>query len=435
MTPLKQRVVALLTAAMTALALTACSHGSSPSASGSIDVLSWWTSASESSAFDTLIDQYKKRNDDASVDEIAVTGGGGSQAHVTLASRLARGDAPDVWQSLVGGNIAAWRSAGAVGDISSLFSDDVKAQLPENILSSVSVDGAQYAAPLAAHRANLLMFNSNVLRSAGIAEPDSGYTLNQFLADLDALQAQGTTPLCIGGADTITTAGLFESVLLATIGQDGWEKIEADRFDWNGQEVKDALDTFGRLMDRTSADDASRTWDEAAGRLAAGDCGFYQMNDSALSESAASNGSATGNAPVWQLTHTEAQAIIARARSEFPQDRLFGIENGDKLKSVVATIYQSFAGEDLYPTTEQKAANLLYLMVKDHPLVDGNKRSAAALFIEFLAQNNLLFSADGTPLVSNNALAAMTLMVAMSSPKEKDLMVALVQRLISPVAH
>ena len=143
----------------------------------------------------------------------------------------------------------------------------------------------------------------------------------------------------------------------------------------------------------------------------------------------------TGNAPVWQLTHVDAQAIIARARSEFPQDRLFGIENGDKLKSVVATIYQSFAGEDLYPTTEQKAANLLYLMVKDHPLVDGNKRSAAALFIEFLAQNNLLFSTDGTPLVSNNALAAMTLMVAMSSPKEKDLMVALVERLISLAAH
>ena len=152
-------------------------------------------------------------------------------------------------------------------------------------------------------------------------------------------------------------------------------------------------------------------------------------------EGTLSDSESTGNAPVWQLTHAEAQAIIARTRSEFPQDRLFGIENGDKLKSVVATIYQSFAGEDLYPTTEQKAANLLYLMVKDHPLVDGNKRSAAALFIEFLAQNNLLFSADGTPLVSNNALAAMTLMVAMSNPKEKDLMVALVQRLISPVAQ
>ncbi|OFO77870.1 death-on-curing family protein [Rothia sp. HMSC065D02] len=152
-------------------------------------------------------------------------------------------------------------------------------------------------------------------------------------------------------------------------------------------------------------------------------------------EGTLSDSESTGNAPVWQLTHTEAQAIIARARSEFPQDRLFGLENGDKLKSVVATIYQSFAGQDLYQTTEQKAANLLYLMVKDHPLVDGNKRSAAALFIEFLSRNNLLFSADGTPLVSNNALAAMTLMVAMSNPQEKDLMVALVERLISPVAH
>ena len=298
---LRRRVTAILTvltAATTALALTACSGGSSPSAGGSIDVLSWWTSASESSALDTLIDQHKQRNPDASVDEIAVVGGGGSEAHVTLATRIAHGDAPDVWQSLVGGNITAWHNAGSVADVSSLFPEDVTSQLPEDVLSSVSVDGVQYAAPLSAHRANLLMFNSDVLQSAGIAEPGADYTLDQFLTDLDTLQSKGTTPLCIGGADSITTAGLFESVLLATIGQEGWERIEADRFDWNGQEVKDALDTFGRLMDHTDQADATRTWDEASGRLAAGECGFYQMNDSALSESAASNGSATGNAPV-----------------------------------------------------------------------------------------------------------------------------------------
>ena len=297
MTTLKQRLVALLTAATTAVALTACSGGSSPSASGSIDVLSWWTSASESSAFDTLVDRYEKQNPGASVDEIAVVGGGGSQAHVVLATRLAHGDPPDVWQSLVGGNISAWRNAGSVGDVSSLFSDDVKAQLPEDVLSSVSVDGAQYAAPLSAHRANLLMFNRSVLQSAGIAEPGEGYTLDQFMTDLDTLQAKGTTPLCIGGADSITTAGLFESVLLATIGQEGWERIQADRFDWNGQEVRNALDTFGRLMDHTDQGDATRTWDEASGRLAAGECGFYQMNDSALSESLTlgdSTGSPTG---------------------------------------------------------------------------------------------------------------------------------------------
>ena len=301
MTTLRQRVVALLTAATTALAITACSGGSTPTANGSIDVLSWWTSTSESSALNVLVDRYEKQNPGTSVDETAVVGGGGSQAHVVLATRLAHGDPPDVWQSLVGGNITAWHNAGAVGDVSSLFTDEVKAQLPENVLSSVSVDGKQYAAPLSAHRANVLMYNRDVLKGAGIAEPGAGYTLDQFLADLDALKAKGgTTPLCIGGADSISTAGLFESVLLATVGKEGWERIEADRFDWSGQEVQTALNTFGRLIDYTDATGKNNTWSEASGRLAAGECGFYQMNDSAFAESTALNddsGATAGAAP------------------------------------------------------------------------------------------------------------------------------------------
>ena len=295
MTTLRQRVVALLTAATTALAITACSGGSTPTANGSIDVLSWWTSTSESSALNVLVDRYEKQNPGASVDETAVVGGGGSQAHVVLATRIAHGDPPDVWQSLVGGNITAWHNAGAVGDVSSLFTDEVKAQLPENVLSSVSVDGKQYAVPLSAHRANVLMYNRDVLKGAGIAEPGEGYTLDQFLADLEALKAKGTTALCIGGADSISTAGLFEAVLLATVGKEGWEKIEADRFDWSGQEVQTALNTFGRLIDYTDATGKNNTWSEASGRLAAGECGFYQMNDSAFAESTALNDS--GAAP------------------------------------------------------------------------------------------------------------------------------------------
>ena len=300
MTTLRQRVVALLTAATTALAITACSGGSTPTANGSIDVLSWWTSTSESSALNVLVDRYEKQNPGTSVDETAVVGGGGSQAHVVLATRIAHGDPPDVWQSLVGGNITAWHNAGAVGDVSSLFTDEVKAQLPENVLSSVSVDGKQYAAPLSAHRANVLMYNRDVLKGAGIAEPGEGYTLDQFLADLEALKAKGTTPLCIGGADSISTAGLFEAVLLATVGKEGWEKIEADRFDWSGQEAQNALSTFGRLMDYTDATGTNSTWSEASGRLAAGECGFYQMNDSAFAESTALNddsGATAGTAP------------------------------------------------------------------------------------------------------------------------------------------
>jgi prophage maintenance system killer protein len=109
---------------------------------------------------------------------------------------------------------------------------------------------------------------------------------------------------------------------------------------------------------------------------------------------------------------------------------LFGIERGDVLDTVVTTIYQSFGGSELYATVEEKAATLIYLIVKDHPLSDGNKRSAAALFVTFLAHNGILSDANGHLKISNNALAAVTLMIAMSDPKEKDLMVALVVRML-----
>ncbi|HAM13174.1 MAG TPA: death-on-curing family protein, partial [Microbacterium sp.] len=84
-----------------------------------------------------------------------------------------------------------------------------------------------------------------------------------------------------------------------------------------------------------------------------------------------------------------------------------------------------------YPTVQEKAANLLYLVVKDHPLTDGNKRSAAALFVHFLARNQVLDDARGVARISNNALAAITLMVAMSDPKEKELMIALLVSMLA----
>ena len=135
--------------------------------------------------------------------------------------------------------------------------------------------------------------------------------------------------------------------------------------------------------------------------------------------------------PGWELTLDEARAVIAQVAAEFPADALLGKERGGALAGVVATIYQGFGGQELYPTVEEKAANLLYLVVKDHPLSDGNKRSAAALFVTFLARNGILDDADGSPRISNNALAAITLMVAMSDRKEKDLMIALLVRMLA----
>lgn len=136
-----------------------------------------------------------------------------------------------------------------------------------------------------------------------------------------------------------------------------------------------------------------------------------------------------GAVPGWELTIAEAKAVVTRVATEFPQDTLFGLDPEEKLESAIAAIYQTFDGNDVYPTAEQKAANLLYFVVKDHPLKDGNKRSAAALFVTFLARNGIIDDLNGQPRFTNNALAALTLMVALSEPTEKDLMVALVTRM------
>jgi prophage maintenance system killer protein len=138
-----------------------------------------------------------------------------------------------------------------------------------------------------------------------------------------------------------------------------------------------------------------------------------------------------GAVPGWELTIDEARIVIGRVAAEFPQDNLLGRDPAGRLDGTIAAIYQSFDGHDIYTTAEQKAANLLYLVVKDHALLDGNKRSAAALFVTFLARNGLLVNADGQPKITNNALAALTLMVAMSDPAEKELMVSLIARMLA----
>lgn len=134
--------------------------------------------------------------------------------------------------------------------------------------------------------------------------------------------------------------------------------------------------------------------------------------------------------PRWTLTVGEAREVIAGLRSAFPEDDLLGNERGGGLEAVIGAIYQSFGEYDLYPTVEEKAANLLYLTVKDHPLSDGNKRTAAALFMTFLDRNGMVVGADGTARIGNDALTALTLMVSMSRPEEKDMMVALTMRMI-----
>ena len=133
----------------------------------------------------------------------------------------------------------------------------------------------------------------------------------------------------------------------------------------------------------------------------------------------------------YTLHPEEARRIVARLRERFGGSALFGVEKDQGLESALGAIVQTFGSEELYPGLEEKAAHLLYFLVKNHAFVDGNKRIAAALFLWFLERNGALLKDDGTPRVSNGTLVALTLMIAESRPEEKDMLVRIVMHLLA----
>ncbi len=134
---------------------------------------------------------------------------------------------------------------------------------------------------------------------------------------------------------------------------------------------------------------------------------------------------------IYKLTYDEVKKQIEIVRKTFKTSKWFGQEKDNSLKSSIETIYQTFDGKDLYPSIEEKAANLLYLLVKNHPFTDGNKRIAATIFLYFLEKNGLLYSVDKNKKIPDNALVALTLMIAVSKPEEKDTMIKVTVNLIN----
>jgi len=139
----------------------------------------------------------------------------------------------------------------------------------------------------------------------------------------------------------------------------------------------------------------------------------------------------TSGKETFQLTYEEAMKQIMLAKKAHGNSELFGREKDESFQSSVATIYQTFSGTDLYPSIEEKAANLLYFITKNHSFSDGNKRIAAFLFLYFLERNGILFDRNGNKRIADNTLVALTLMIAVSKPDEKDTMTKVIVNLIN----
>ena len=136
-----------------------------------------------------------------------------------------------------------------------------------------------------------------------------------------------------------------------------------------------------------------------------------------------------GNVDTRVITYDDCMTIINSLKYK-EESELFGVERDKGLKAIIGNVYQSFDGQDIYSTIEEKAANLLYLVVKNHVFIDGNKRIAATLFIYFLKFYNILYNANGK-IIDNHTLTALTLLVAESNPKEKEVMIDLIMNFLT----
>ncbi len=136
----------------------------------------------------------------------------------------------------------------------------------------------------------------------------------------------------------------------------------------------------------------------------------------------------------FTLTYSDAKSVITDFKKKLVQKNeassLMGQEIEPKFQSVIGTIYQTFDAIDLYPSLEEKAANLLYLTIKDHPFSDGNKRIGSLLFVYFLSKNNYLYRANNEKKINDNTLVALALLVAVSDPKDKEIMIKIISNLI-----
>lgn len=201
------------------------------------------------------------------------------------------------------------------------------------------------------------------------------------------------------------------------------QQIKLDRYN----ELKDVV----RLMSRTVGLQDKVTTDEYSGLFNVISDYVYALDTLDQYDYQSLSISKTTKDEPFRATYDNAMEAINALKEKFGGSKWFANEKDDSFKSSIGQIYQTFGGEELYPSVEEKAAMLLYLVVKNHSFSDGNKRIAAMLFLWFLNNNRVLYAEDGHKRIADNTLVALTLMIAESRTEEKDVMVKVVVNLIN----
>ncbi|HLE53292.1 MAG TPA: ABC transporter substrate-binding protein [Anaerolineales bacterium] len=292
----KQIVVSILL--LTSLLLSACagaaattqppaatSAGAEPAGGGKLEVFSWWTSGGEAAALDALFNTFKTYNPTAEIINATIAGGGGSNARAVLQTRLAGGDPPDTWQVHPGYELLGqYVASGYVDPITDLYkSEGWDKVMPAGLVEQMTKDGQIYGVLAGVHRGNGLWYNKKVLDEQGITIGET-LSIDEFLGIANQLIAADITPLCVGDNGVWASAQLFENTLLGVIGPDKYKGLWDGSVSFDSAEVKQAMETYGNMLDYQNSDHSALSWDQAIQKLMEGTCVFSSMGDWAYGE-------------------------------------------------------------------------------------------------------------------------------------------------------
>ncbi len=243
-----------------------------------VEVFSWWTGGGEAAGLAAMIRLFQQQYPDIEFINAAVAGGAGTNARSVLATRLQADNPPDSWQAHAGQEIiGTYVTANQVEALNFLYEREGWLEvMPESLIPLISQDGKIYSVPVNIHRSNVLWYNPRVLQAHGI-DPTDLVTLDDFIAALDQLKADGMTPLALG--EQWTAMHLMETVLLSVLGPGRYNAVWTGDMGWDDPLVTRALEKFGKILEYANSDASSLTWQDAAQLVVNGDAAFNIMGD------------------------------------------------------------------------------------------------------------------------------------------------------------
>lgn len=243
-----------------------------------LEFFSWWTAGGEADGLNAMYEVFKQQYPDIEIVNATVAGGAGSNAKAVLATRMQAGDPPDSFQVHAGHElIDTWVVADKMEPVTFIFEENGWMDVyPADVIDILSYNGEIWSVPVNIHRSNVAWFNPQIFADNGLEYPA---TFDDFFAAAETLKAAGVTPLALGDNGIWASTQLLETVLLGTLGPDGYRGLWTGETDWNSAEVTTALETFAHMLDYVNEDHAALSWDQAAQMVADGDAAMTVMGD------------------------------------------------------------------------------------------------------------------------------------------------------------